>query len=65
VTQAEAAHAASVRAVADRTGAEAEATTRQANAAAEIPALREGEARESMRRRLRRHSAAPECGHEA
>src|SRR6202163_2102934 len=45
VTQAEAAHAARVREVADRTGAEAEAATRQANAAADLPALREGEAR--------------------
>jgi chromosome segregation protein len=45
VTQADAAHVAAVREVADRTGAEAEAATRQANAAADLPALREGEAR--------------------
>jgi len=45
VTQAHAAHDAAVREVADRTGAEAEAATRQANAASELPALREGEAR--------------------
>ncbi len=45
VTQAQAAHAAGVREVAERTGAEAEAATRQANAAADLPALREGEAR--------------------
>ncbi len=44
VTQSEAAHAAAVRDVADRTGAEAETTTRQANAAADLPALRESEA---------------------
>ena len=45
VTQAEAAQAAGVREVAERTGAEAEAATRQANAAADLPALREGEAK--------------------
>jgi chromosome segregation protein len=45
VTQAEAAQAASVREVVERTGAEAEAATRQANAAADLPALREGEAK--------------------
>src|SRR5450755_241357 len=45
VTQAHAAHDAAVREVADRTGAEAEAATRQANAASDLPALREGEAR--------------------
>src|SRR5271169_2434550 len=45
VNQAQAAYAAGVREVAERTGAEAEAATRQANAAADLPALREGEAR--------------------
>ena len=45
VTQAEAAQAAGVSEVAERTGAEAEAATRQANAAAGLPALREGEAK--------------------
>src|SRR5262249_55509660 len=48
--QAEAADAAvaqdqAVRLVADRTGAQAEASTRQANAAAALPALRDQEAR--------------------
>src|SRR6201997_4116071 len=45
VTQAEAAQAAGVREVAERTGAEPEAAPRQANAAADLPALREGEAK--------------------
>ena len=45
VTRGDAAHVAAVRDVADRTGAEAEAATRQANTAADLPALREGEAR--------------------
>jgi chromosome segregation protein len=45
VMQAQDAHAASVHEVAERTGAEAEAATRQANASADLPALREGEAK--------------------
>jgi chromosome segregation protein len=45
VAAAEHAKDASIRLVAERTGAQAEAATRQANAAAELPGLREAEAR--------------------
>jgi chromosome segregation protein len=45
VAAAERAKDASIRLVAERTGAQAEAATRQANAAAELPGLRDAEAR--------------------